>query len=162
PHVLSRDLTKFGPRDLDKVLRGERIDVVVGGPPCQGFSKARQVDGANHGGRLVHDARRDLYREFLRFVKYYQPRAFVMENVLGLKSAAGGEFFTRVQVEGRELGYRVSPYVAEAWRFGVPQKRIRQLIIGTRRELPLFIPDRYIRATHALPGEEGAGQLHPA
>lgn len=150
-YALVRDLTKFYPQDLDKLLGSQRIDVVVGGPPCQGFSKARQVDGANHGERLVHDPRRDLYRDFLRFVKYYQPRVFVMENVLGIKSAAGGEFFTRVQVESRELGYRVIPYEAEAWRFGVPQKRVRQLIIGTRRELPLFIPDRYIRTTHVAP-----------
>lgn len=151
---LVRDLTKFCPKDLDKLIGGsERIDVLVGGPPCQGFSKARMVDGSNHGGRLVHDARRDLYQEFLRFVKYYNPQVFVMENVPGIKSAAGGEFFTRVQVEGRELGYRVIPYEVAAWRFGVPQKRVRQLIIGTRRELPLFIPDRYIRPTHVAPGE---------
>jgi DNA (cytosine-5)-methyltransferase 1 len=159
---LVRDLTKFSPKDLDKQLGGSvRIDVIVGGPPCQGFSKARMVDGSNHGGRLVHDARRDLYQQFLRFVKYYQPSVFVMENVPGIKSAAGGEFFTKLQVESRELGYRVIPYEVEAWRFGVPQKRIRQLIIGTRRELPLFIPDRYIRPTHAAPGDGDAESLQP-
>ena len=110
-------------------------------------------DHANAGrilsDRLVHDARRDLYQEFLRYVKYYQPKVFIMENVPGLRSAVGGEFFTRVQVESRELGYRVIPYEVKAWRFGLPQKRIRQLFIGTRRELPLFIADRYIRHTHA-------------
>lgn len=165
PHVspiLVRDLTAFGPKDLDKLIGPERIDLVVGGPPCQGFSKARQVDGANHGERLVEDPRRNLYKEFLRFVKYYQPKVFVMENVPGIKSAAGGEFFTRVQVESRELGYRVIPYEVEAWRFGVPQKRMRQLIIGTRRELPLFIPDRYLRPTHAAPGETATEGLQPA
>ena len=162
PHVLVRDLKKFGPRDLDKLLGSERIDLVIGGPPCQGFSKARKADGSNHGERLVHDPRRELYREFLRYVKYYQPRVFLMENVPGIKSAAGGEFFTRVQVESRELGYRVIPYEVQAWRFGVPQKRVRQLILGTRRELPLFIPDRYIRATHAAPGELTSPLLQPA
>lgn len=162
PHALVKDLTKFSPKDLDKLLGSEPVDILVGGPPCQGFSKARQVDGANHGGRLVHDSRRDLYKEFLRFVIYYQPSLFVMENVPGIKSAAGGEFFTRVQVESRELGYRVIPYEVQAWRFGVPQKRIRQLIIGTRRELPLFIPDRYIRATHADSGYERLQGLEPA
>ena len=135
------DLTKFRPQDLDKMLADEKcVDVIVGGPPCQGFSKARQVDGANHGERLVNDLRRDLYKAFLRYVAYYQPSVFVMENVLGIRSAAGGEFFTRVQVESREIGYRVIPYEVRAWQFGVPQKRIRQLIIGTRQELPLFIP----------------------
>lgn len=162
PHALVKDLTKFSPKDLDKLLGSQGVDVLVGGPPCQGFSRARQVDGANHGGRLVQDSRRDLYKEFLRFVVYYQPAVFVMENVPGIKSAAGGEFFTRVQVESRELGYRVIPYEVQAWRFGVPQKRVRQLIIGTRRELPLFIPDRYIRPTHADPSAEVQEGLEPA
>ena len=101
---------------MDALIAPERVDLIVGGPPCQGFSKARQVDGANHGDRLVHDARRDLYQEFLRYVKYYQPKIFIMENVPGLRTAVGGEFFTRVQVESRELGYRVIPYEVEAWR----------------------------------------------
>lgn len=161
-HALVRDLTTFGPEDLDKLIGDERVDLIVGGPPCQGFSKARQVDGANHGERIVHDARRELYQEFLKFVKYYQPKVFIMENVLGMKSAASGKFFTQVQVESRELGYRVIPYEAEAWRFGVPQKRIRQLFIGVRRELPLFIPDRYIRPTHAEPGADSLAGLEPA
>lgn len=161
PHVLWRDLTKFGPKGLDAFLNQERIDLVVGGPPCQGFSKARQADGANHGERLIDDPRRYLYRDFLKFVKYYQPKMFVMENVLGIRSAAGGEFFTRVQAESRDLGYRVIAHVVEAWRFGVPQKRVRQLIIGTRRELPMFIPDRYLRPSHALFTELGANELEP-
>lgn len=162
PHALVRDLTKFRPEELGKLLGSQGVDLVVGGPPCQGFSKARQVDGANHGGRLIHDPRRDLYKEFLRHVVYFQPSMFVMENVPGIKSAAGGEFFTRVQVESREIGYRVSAYEVKAWRFGVPQKRMRQLIIGTRRELPIFIPDRYIRPTHADPDASELGGLEPA
>ncbi|MGB4063333.1 MAG: DNA cytosine methyltransferase [Azonexus sp.] len=159
PHALVQDLTKFRPQDLDELIAPHRVDIIVGGPPCQGFSKARQVDGANHGDRLVEDPRRSLYQEFLRYVQYYQPKVFIMENVPGLRSAAGGEFFTRVQVESREMGYRVIPYEVEAWRFGVPQKRVRQLFIGTRRELPLFIPDRYIKHTHAGIGEESCGGL---
>lgn len=160
-HALVKDLTAFRPELLDKLIAPQKVDLIVGGPPCQGFSKARQVDGANHGERLVHDPRRDLYKEFLRYVAYYQPKAFIMENVPGLRSAAGGEFFTRVQVESRELGYRVIPYEVDAWRFGVPQKRIRQLFIGTRRELPLFIPDRYIRPTHAGIGEPLEDGIQP-
>jgi len=152
PVALVKDLTKFAPKELDKALGSTPVDVIVGGPPCQGFSKARQVGGSNHGERLIYDPRRELYREFLKYVAYYQPQVFVMENVPGIRSAAGGAFFTSVQVDSRELGYRVIPYEALAWRFGVPQKRIRQLIIGTRRELPLFIPERYIRETHVDPG----------
>ncbi len=159
---LVRDLTKFTPKQLGKLLGSRRVDVVIGGPPCQGFSKARQVDGANHGDRVIQDARRDLYREFLRFVVLFQPSVFVIENVPGLKSAVGGTFFTKVQAESRELGYRVIPYEVHSWRFGVPQQRRRQLIIGTRRELPLFIPAKYIRPTHADLDAEDLGGLAPA
>lgn len=160
--ALCRDLTKFPPSELNVLLDSPRVDVIVGGPPCQGFSKARKADGANHGENLVPDARRDLYKEFLRYVEFFRPKVFVMENVPGLKTAAGGKFFTQVQVAIRDLGYRVIPYEVETWRFGVPQKRVRQLIIGTRDDLPMFIPAKYIRPTHALPSEPGHGILEPA
>lgn len=162
PVALVKDLTKFAPKELDKALGSTPVDVIVGGPPCQGFSKARQVGGSNHGDRLVYDPRRELYREFLKYVAYYQPSVFVMENVPGIRSAAGGAFFTAVQADSRELGYRIIPYEALAWRFGVPQKRIRQLIIGTRRELPLFIPERYFRETHVDLGAPVQSGKQPA
>jgi DNA (cytosine-5)-methyltransferase 1 len=160
--ALREDLTEFGPESLDEYLQGETVDVIVGGPPCQGFSKARQVDGSNHGERLVSDPRRDLYKEFLRYVAYYQPKVFVMENVLGIRSAASGEFFTRVQTEARALGYRVHPEEVKAWRYGAPQKRIRQLIIGTRRELPLFVASKHLRETHRAPDEPKGDNLEDA
>lgn len=149
PHVLQRDLTKYKPSDLAKVIGRNRIDVIVGGPPCQGFSTARQVDGANHGARLTDDPRRYLYREFLKYVDFFQPSVFVIENVLGMRKAGDGEYFTRVQHEARTLGrkhgragYRVHAQIEDAVALGVPQKRRRQLIIGVRADLPgYFIPE---------------------
>jgi DNA (cytosine-5)-methyltransferase 1 len=136
PHALQKDLTKFRPQELAKLIGTDRVDVIVGGPPCQGFSTARQRDGANHGReRLVDDERRHLYREFLRYVDYFRPKVFVMENVLGIRTAAGGEYFTRVQKESRLLGYRVHSQIEDAWELGVPQKRRRQLIIGVQSKL---------------------------
>ncbi len=145
PHVsqaLEKDLTAFPPQELARLIGNGKVDVIVGGPPCQGFSTARQVDGANHGTRLKHDPRRHLYLEFLRYVDYFRPRVFVMENVLGIRTASGGEYFTRVQKEARALGFRVHAQVEDAWELGVPQKRRRQLIIGVRNDLPgYFLPD---------------------
>ena len=148
-HVMRGDLTKFKPKDLATLLGLTTVDVIVGGPPCQGFSTARQVDGANHGVRIKRDARRYLYRQFLDFVDYFQPQVFVIENVLGLRSAAGGAYFTRVQNEARFLGrsgsragYRVHAQVEDAYELGVPQKRRRQLIVGVRSDLNgYFIPE---------------------
>ncbi|TFG45047.1 MAG: DNA cytosine methyltransferase [Candidatus Brocadiia bacterium] len=141
PNVLQRDLTAYPPENLAELIGTNHVDVIVGGPPCQGFSTARQCDGANHGARLKEDPRRLLYREFLKYIGFFMPRVFVMENVLGIKSAAGGKYFTRVQAEARDLGYRVHGQVEDAWALGVPQKRRRQLIIGTRIDMPnYFLP----------------------
>ena len=103
-YVLERDLTQFRPVELAAMIGVKSVDVIVGGPPCQGFSTARQVDGANHGERLTQDLRRHLYQELLKYVDYFKPKVFVMENVLGIKTAAGGEYFVRVQSEARALG----------------------------------------------------------
>lgn len=154
-NVLERDLTKFSPSQLDEIIKGEPVDIIVGGPPCQGFSKARRVDGSNHGDEIVKDSRRNLYKYFLNYVAYFQPRVFVMENVLGIKTAANGEFFELVQKKARKLGYRVHGEIIEVWRYGVPQKRVRQLIIGTRRELPLFVSKKYLKTTHTDPSVDG-------
>ena len=100
----------------------------------------------------MEDARRQLYKEFLRYVEFFKPRVFVMENVLGIQSAAGGEYFTRVQHEARQLGYSVVAQIADAFALGVPQKRRRQLIIGVRGDLPGFFPTALAPAPRAFPG----------
>jgi DNA (cytosine-5)-methyltransferase 1 len=150
--VLERDLTKYPPSELAQLIGTDRVDVIAGGPPCQGFSGARKVDGANHGDRLKDDPRRLLFREYLRYVAHFQPRVFIMENVLGLQTAAGGAYFTAVQHEARLLGYRVLSQVADAFALGVPQKRRRQLIIGVRGDLPGFFPSELTPAPRAFPG----------
>ncbi len=141
PHILDKDLTAFAPAELSALMGTAEIDVIAGGPPCQAFSTVRQVDGANNGERLVDDARRHLYEEFLRHVEFFKPKVFVMENVLGIRSASGGEYFTRVQKEARALGYRVHAQIENCVELGLAQKRRRQLFIGTRLDLPdYFLP----------------------
>lgn len=153
PHVLAQDLTKFGPKDMAKLIGCDHVDVIVGGPPCQGFSSARQRDGANHGDkRFVEDVRRHLYKEFISYVRHFKPRVFVMENVLGIRSAAGGEYYTRVLHEARRIGYRVQPQVEDAHRLGVPQKRRRQLFIGVRADIAEFFPSEVAPAPRAMVG----------
>jgi DNA (cytosine-5)-methyltransferase 1 len=150
PHVLEKDLSAYTPSKLAALLNCDRIDVIVGGPPCQGFSTVRQVDAANHGTRVKRDKRRYLFRAFLDYVEYFQPKVFVMENVLGLQSAAKGIFFTMVQAEARRLKYRVHPQVEEAWKLGVPQKRRRQLIIGVREDIAGFFANNLDAAQRAF------------
>ncbi len=150
PNVLKRDLKKFTAPELAGLIGDTPVDVVIGGPPCQGFSTARQRDGANHGDRLVHDSRRHLYEEYLKYVEFFQPKIFVMENVLGIRTASDGEYFAKVQMDAREIGYRVLATIEDAPKLGVPQKRRRQLFIGTRLDLPTYFRGELKAAPRAV------------
>jgi len=149
-HTLEKNLTKFSAQQLATLIGDQKVDVIVGGPPCQGFSNVRQRDGANSGPRIVADERRHLYQEFLHYVDYFRPKVFMMENVLGIKSADGGQYFTRVQKEARAIGYRVHSQAERAVALGVPQKRVRQLIIGTRLDLPNYFHSELKPSPRAL------------
>lgn len=122
----------------DESLRGQLldiardVDVVVGGPPCQGFSQVR-----NHT-RLIDDPKNSLYREFVRLVSELRPRAFVMENVPGMaQMGVLQQVEADLACEGR---YRVHPMVLDAADFGVPQTRKRIVFIGFHRDLGLAPP----------------------
>jgi DNA-cytosine methyltransferase len=151
PNVFEHDLTQFQPAEFVSLSGVKHVDVIVGGPPCQGFSTVRRVDGANNGRRMVDDKRRHLYQEFLRYVDFFQPQVFVMENVLGIRSASGGEYFARVQREARALGYRVHAQIEDCVKLGLPQKRRRQLFIGTRLDLPEYFRPQLKPAPRVLP-----------
>lgn len=158
--ALVKDMRKFQPKELERLIGRNYIDVIVGGPPCQGFSSARQFSGANSGERLVEDPRRDLYKYFLKYVNHFRPKVFVMENVLGIKKMQNGVYFTAIQNEAREIGYRVVPIEVNTWEYGVPQKRVRQLFIGTLTELPIFVSTQLIQKTHSLtPNADGLSPI---
>jgi DNA (cytosine-5)-methyltransferase 1 len=158
--ALEADLTALAPETLAALIGTRSVDVIVGGPPCQGFSTARQRDGSNHGDkRIKEDARRHLFRNFLDYVEHFQPKVFVIENVLGLRSAAGGRYFTAVQSEARSLGrvsgrpgYRVHPQIERGIELGVPQMRCRQLIVGVRADLAGYFPSELTPAPRAMLG----------
>jgi DNA (cytosine-5)-methyltransferase 1 len=152
--ALVKDMTKFQPEELERLIGNNHVELIVGGPPCQGFSSARQFSGSNSGLRLIDDPRRDLYKYFLKFVNHFRPKIFVMENVLGIKKMQNGIYFTAIQNDARKIGYRVVPMAVNTWEHGVPQKRIRQLFIGTLTDLPIFVPNELIQKTHSLTHEK--------
>ncbi len=110
----------------------QRVDVVAGGPPCQGFSQVR-----NHA-RLIDDPKNSLYREFVRLVDRLMPRAFVMENVPGMAQMGVLEQVTAdLACRGK---YRVHPMLLDAADFGVPQTRKRIVFLGLHRDLGVEPP----------------------
>lgn len=123
-----------------KGITFENIDIVAGGPPCQGFSII--------GPRKVDDPRNILFRHFAKIVRWIRPKVFVMENVFGLLSMDGGAVIEEILRSFREIdpnfNYVVSePQILEAQKYGIPQYRRRVFIIGIRNDLtryPLYYP----------------------
>ncbi|MFN4096260.1 MAG: DNA cytosine methyltransferase [Sphingomonas sp.] len=114
-------------------LQPGELDVLVGGPPCQGFSVYNHQRG-------LHDERSSLYLEYLRVVDGLKPNWIVLENVTGMMSAGGGATVHAIIDGLQRLGYAVEAKVLRAEEFGVPQERRRLVFIGNRLGLPIMHP----------------------
>ncbi len=126
--VLNDDITKVSGREILKLagLRASEADVIIGGPPCQGFSVS--------GKRLIDDDRNKLYKSFVQIVSEVKPRVFVMENVPGLVALFGGRVAEQVMEDFADIGYRVQMKILSADNFGVPQQRRRVFFVGVNSE----------------------------
>jgi len=102
------------------------VDILTGGPPCQGFSSV--------GKRVLDDPRNLLVRTYVDAVEILRPRAFIMENVNGFVTMQDGKIFTEVVQSMRGLGYQVSAGMLLASAYGVPQHRRRCIIVGIRND----------------------------
>lgn len=157
------DVNRIPVHDLIAALPA-RPDVVVGGPPCQGFS---QIGRAKLRSLLDSEAqielgvrnpeRNELYRYFLAAVSVARPLAFVMENVPGMRGLLGVDHAGRIAREAASLGYNVRYFLLNAADFGVPQHRWRLFFVGLRSDLGVHALPRPPVRTH-----RGAGSLPEA
>lgn len=132
---ISGDIRELSVEKLKKIVGDKKIDVIVGGPPCQGFSMA--------GRRDQKDPRNSLFMEFVRIVNGFKPKYFVMENVKGMlsmKTAKGENVINLIEEEFKKIGYKVKYEVLIAADYGVPQKRQRLIIIGTNTKKGITYP----------------------
>jgi DNA (cytosine-5)-methyltransferase 1 len=106
----------------------DSIDLIVGGPPCQGFSSLRPSRGKD-----LEDPRNNLYKQFIEYVKVLRPTAFLMENVIGLVNAGDGKLLRDITKDFQNIGYSVDWRILNSANFGVPQKRERFFLIGTKK-----------------------------
>lgn len=123
---------------INEQLKGQKVDLIIGGPPCQAYSlvgRARSKDG------MKGDPRNYLYVQYAKYLEKYQPKIFVFENVLGLKSAGAGIYLQNMEKLFKKKGYRMQLFTVEANNFGVLQNRKRIVIIGHKSELNLILPD---------------------
>jgi DNA (cytosine-5)-methyltransferase 1 len=121
--IIPADISKIKGTDILRAV-GKKIDVLVGGPPCQGFSLS--------GPRNFFDERNRLYLDFIRLVKEIRPRAFIIENVPGLAGLFKGQIKDRIIKELSKLGYSVNAKILNASDYGVPQNRRRIVFVGLK------------------------------
>lgn len=131
--ALLADVRNISGQDLLDAAGVREVDLLAGGPSCQGFS--------THGKRLVDDPRNTLYKEFLRLVEELQPATVLMENVKGLMIAGKGMFKRQVIESFKELGYQVDGRLLLAADYGVPQLRERVFFVASRVGSSIKFPE---------------------
>lgn len=145
------DIKNISNDEIKEIIGNNKIDVIIGGPPCQGFSIAGRI-----GRNFIDDERNQLFKEFVRFVNVIKPKIFVMENVAALKTHNKGKTIEEIVNEFKNVGYTVKYDVLNAVNYGVPQQRRRIFIIGTLDENNKFeFPkktNKYITIEEALKG----------
>jgi DNA (cytosine-5)-methyltransferase 1 len=112
-------------KDIKPLINNKDIDVIIGGPPCQGMSLS--------GPRKLDDPRNKLYLSYIRLVEEIQPKAFVIENVPGLVALFGGQIKDSIIEKFAEMGYNIQYKILCAADYGVPQNRKRVVFVGMKK-----------------------------
>lgn len=169
-HLIRKDIIEVSEQEVLEIVGTRPVDVVIGGPPCQGFSMAGSI-----GRRFEDDARNRLFKEFARIVSIVNPKIFLMENVARLYTHNQGK--TRQEIVGvfQDLGYRISCKILNAADYGVPQNRYRTIFLGINSNQgiefpnPTHSPEQYRSVKEALDslpplesGDQSAIENHKA
>jgi DNA (cytosine-5)-methyltransferase 1 len=129
---ICQDISTLQKQQIFEVIGEENIDVIIGGPPCQGFS--------NMGDKSSCDPRNFLFESYLRIIDWVKPKCVLMENVAGFKNMYGGVFFDNLCNKLSLMGYDVYSKIIDSSNFGVPQKRKRVFVFATRMDAPYHFP----------------------
>lgn len=130
--VYCGDVSKLTPKVLKELLGAQEVHVVVGGPPCQGFSTV--------GLGNPEDMRNKLFMEFVRLVKLTNPQFVVIENVTGMLAKKNEKTLKAIFKKFNSLGFHMDVQVMSSQHYGVPEKRRRTILIGTRYDVPITFP----------------------
>lgn len=130
--IIIENIYNISESRITELVGNKNVDVIVGGPPCQGFSIA-----GNIGRTFINDERNKLFKEFVRFVSFIQPKMFVMENVAAMASHLKGKTIEAITeaFERTGMGYSVKWEVLNSVNYGVAQERRRIVVVGVRNDL---------------------------
>lgn len=139
---------------ITEAIDGRSVDVIIGGPPCQGFSLT--------GPRNFDDKRNKLYLAMIETVRRFNPKAFLIENVPGMANLYKGEVRDEIVKRFTKMGYKVSYKIVCAADYGVPQVRKRLVFIGLRdTDEPFEFPEPYLSPDNYLTCEDAISDLPP-
>ena len=149
PYIL-KDIKELSGEEIKETIKDQcpSVDIITGGPPCQGFSLA--------GQRLTDDPRNTLFREYIRIANALQPKVIFFENVYGILSMQKGDVLKAIIAEFNEIGYHCEYKIVNAADYGVPQTRLRFALIGVKKGYNVKIS--FPAPTHKRPEDEN-GQI---
>jgi DNA (cytosine-5)-methyltransferase 1 len=148
----SIDLNKTSPQSIAEHLnlKPEKLDLLIGGPPCQGFSK-----NVPRRHRFLEDPRNMLVNKFLENVEYLRPLVLIMENVAEIKNGFEGTYTNEIKERLFKAGYEVDLKVIYSPDFGVPQRRRRAVFFANRVGIPVSFPEpTHFSTSNSLPFDE--------
>lgn len=134
-NLIQCNLSDLSEQRIISLIKNRHVDVVIGGPPCQGFSMAGKA-----GRTFADDPRNHLFKEFVRIVQITQPHFFVMENVARLYTHNSGKTRAEIIEHFEKLGYQVECRILNAVHFGVAQNRSRIVFIGRKGKGKILFP----------------------
>lgn len=134
---LNRDILSFSDKEIAELQNKYKFEVIIGGPPCQGFSLA-----GNIGRKELHDERNKLFLAYLQFIKIIKPKIFIMENVATLARHNKGKTLKGIIQSFIEIGYEVKYEILNAKDYGIAQNRNRIFIVGTQKRNTFKFPQK--------------------
>ncbi|MCY7331983.1 MAG: DNA cytosine methyltransferase [Pseudanabaena sp. CAN_BIN31] len=135
--AIAGDIREISNQQIQEIINYQKVDLICGGPPCQGFSTIGQNDH--------QDERNFLFIEFLRIVEALKPEYIIVENVTGLLSKRNESVLKAIIKSFTDLGYTIDVKVLSAHHYGVPEKRRRTIFLGNRFGVKNIYPDKIFK-----------------
>lgn len=146
---IQKDICSLEIAEIQKFIGAREVDVILGGPPCQGYS--------NMGNKNSADPRNLLFENYVRIVDAIRPKCFVFENVKGLMTMFEGRYFKQVVLAFLKIGYNLHFSLVDSSNYGVPQKRERVIIVGTLSDKQFLFPNHSLNSFGGIPSFKNVG-----
>lgn len=159
--IINRDIRKVFAEEIKSYIGENTLDVVIGGPPCQGFSTIGHRVSSDPKKRYAHDARNELVLVYANLIKKLRPKFIVMENVKGILTLDKGAYLKGVMELLQDAGYNAEYRLINMADYGVPEIRYRVIILGNRVGLPVKFPkkDHSDNPDDGLPAWNSCGSI---